>query len=121
MESRRRQATCLHHSPAVEGGVGDDGDVRGELAPDPAKRKHRNAHGDQRKTSEFVPSWAPPLAWYVGLVVKVQEEQKIWGLDQWSQASTPGQGKGLGFAPHSLFDTGFEKSITYATGYSISS
>lgn len=24
-------------SPAVEGGVGDDGDVRGELAPDPAE------------------------------------------------------------------------------------
>lgn len=23
--------------PAVEGGVGDDGDVRGELAPDPAE------------------------------------------------------------------------------------
>lgn len=25
------------HGPAVEGGVGDDGDVRGELAPDPAE------------------------------------------------------------------------------------
>lgn len=25
-------------SPAVEGGVGDDGDVRGELAPDPAEK-----------------------------------------------------------------------------------
>lgn len=35
------QGLWLHHSPAVEGGVGDDGDVRGELAPDPAKRKHR--------------------------------------------------------------------------------
>lgn len=23
----------------MEGGVGDDGDVRGELAPDPAKKK----------------------------------------------------------------------------------
>lgn len=81
-ESRRRQATCFHHSPAVEGGVGDDGDVRGELAPDPAKRKHRKAMGIKGRHLEFVPSWVPPLAWYVDLVVKVDEEQRIQGLDQ---------------------------------------
>lgn len=37
---------CLHHLPAVEGGVGDDGDVRGELAPDPAEKTEK-------------PSWGP--------------------------------------------------------------
>lgn len=52
----------LHHLPAVEGGVGDDGDVRGELAPDPAKRKHRETlMGTKTDNLESDLSWDPPL------------------------------------------------------------
>lgn len=78
----------LCHSPAVEGGVGDDGDVRGELAPDPAKRKHRetllgtkDGHLESGLSGGDSPlAEIPHLAEWVGLPVKGEEGQRIQRL-----------------------------------------
>lgn len=67
--ARKQQCSLDPYSPAVEGGVGDDGDVRGELAPDPAKIKTKQTKnnketfmGTNERDLEFGISWYPWLS-----------------------------------------------------------
>ena len=125
-----RQVTLPCHWPAVEGGVGEDGDVRGELAPDPAKRENReNPHGDQRKTSGMWPELGPTTVWASALGSRVDWREKAGGKEcrDWThdcrrppqcrarllpQASLPPT------APHSL--PGLKSALCHPTVYAIS-
>lgn len=121
---------CVHHKPAVEGGIGDDGDVRGELAPDPAKRKHRNVHGDQSRTLGIWPELGPTTVWESAPGLMCGPCGKRWGGTENSGTgpmttgfhTRTGMLLSLGCSPQlDLFKNNFEKSTAYTVGCNITS
>lgn len=46
---KKKACRLTQYWPAVEGGVGDDGDVRGELAPDPAEKNREILMGTKNR------------------------------------------------------------------------